>query len=298
MPDSTISVVIANVNGLPHITECLAALERQQGHRAEIVVVDCSRDDSAAVIREKHSSVVLVEPAERLGIPEMRAIGMEHARGDVIAIIEDHCIVRPDWLAAIEAALVSGDADVIGGPIENACDERLVDRAVFLTEYSDMMPPVVAGPTEGVPGNNVAYRRSVFDLVRDSTLRYDWEYFIHTELREAGARFQMVPAMELDHKKEFGFFYFVTQRFHYSRSFAGMRRARVDVLHRLVYAAASPLLIPILMYRIGRAVRSKQRYGSTYVAGFPLLAAFMVSYAVGECAGYLFGGGRSIHEVE
>lgn len=293
-----ISVVIANVNGLPSIAECLEALYHQEGEvTSEVIVANCCSDGSVEHIREHYPEVVLVEFDERLGIPELRAIGVERAKGAFIAVIEDHCIVRPNWFREIERAMGEG-YDVVGGPIENGAADRLVDRAVFLTEYSDMMLPMEGGEAAGVAGNNVAYRREVFDAVGAATLRNDWEYFVQQEMRDGGARFLRVPSMVLDHKKEFGFLYFLSQRFHYSRSFAGMRRRRVPAAKRLVYAFGSPLLMPLMLYRIGTQVRKKGREQGTFIAALPMLVPFMASYAAGEFVGYLFGPGHSLERVE
>lgn len=301
MPARTpaISVVIACVNGLPSIAECLAALERQEGeHDAEIVVVNCCRDGTAEHIREQHPHVRLIDVPARRGIPELRAQGIAKSTGDLVAVIEDHCIVRPNWFSEILRAHASGEYTAVGGPVENACDERLVDRAVFLCEYSGTMLPAPEGEVDGVPGNNVAYRREAFQAVDPATLAGCWEFFIHEEMKKGGARFRSVPAMVLDHKKEFGFLYFLSQRFHYSRSFAGMRRSRVSPPKRLLYALASPALAPLMLYRTARQVQEKGREQKTFLASLPMLTAFMISYAVGEGVGYLFGPGNSLLKVE
>ena len=293
-----ISVVVANVNGLPSIAECLEALHHQEGDvTSEIIVADCCSDGSSELIRRQYPEVVLIEVDERLGIPELRAIGVERARGAFIAVIEDHCMVRPNWFREIEQAMGEG-YDVVGGPIENGAADRLVDRAVFLTEYSDMMLPMEGGEAAGVAGNNVAYRREAFDKVGAATLRNDWEYFVQQEMKAGGARFLRVPSMVLDHKKEFGFLYFMSQRFHYSRSFAGMRRRRVSAAKRFVYAFGSPLLMPLMLYRIGTQVRKKGREQGAFLASLPMLVPFMASYAAGEFVGYLFGSGHSLEKVE
>lgn len=293
-----ISVVIANVNGLPSIAECLDALHRQEGHvEAEVIVANCCRDGSAEHITRHYPAVVLMDFDERRGIPELRALGIERATGTYVAIIEDHCIVRPNWFAEIVRGMDQG-FDAVGGPVENGSAERLVDRAVFLTEYSDMMLPMEGGEAAGVAGNNVAYRRAAFENVASETLRNDWEYFVQQEMRANGARFFRVPTMVVDHKKAFGFAYFLSQRFHYSRSFAGMRRRRVPASKRVVYAFGSPLLMPLMLYRIGRQVRLKKRERGTFMASLPLLVPFMASYAAGEFVGYLFGPGRSLLKVE
>lgn len=297
-PTPKLAVVIACVNGLPWIDECLQSLERQSGSiGAEIIVANCCHDGTPEHIRKHFPRVRLLDFQRRLGIPELRARGVAESTADIICIIEDHCMVRENWFREI---LKAHDSEylVTGGPVENGATDRLVDWAVFLCEYSSLMPPVEAREVHCIAGNNAAYKREAFAAVKADTLKNSWEYFHHKEMARAGIKFLSVPAMVLDHKKKFGFFYFLSQRFHYSRSFAGMRREEIPVSRRLMYAFISPLLIPLMLYRIGRDVMLKRRQRLMFLLTLPLQIPFLISYSLGEGIGYLFGGGDSLVKVE
>ena len=292
------SIIIASVNGFPFIHECLASLEDQRGNfEAEIIVVDSTDEKTREQIVRKFPTVKLIELEGRPGIPEMRAIGMQAGSGDYLVITEDHCIVPRNWLEEINRAHMAGYA-VVGGGVENGSCSRLVDWAVFLCEYSNFMPPVEAGEVEFLAGNNVSYSRSVISQV-DEQVRTDfWEYFLQAELKRQGVKFLSVPAVEIIHKKEFGFFYFLAQRFHYSRSFAAMRRKRSTVSRQLIYLAYMPVSVFHLTWRIITNVRRKGKHQRELLLSFPFLAMFMCSYAFGELVGQLFGSGNSLAKVE
>jgi GT2 family glycosyltransferase len=293
-----ISVVIACVNGLPWIDDCLKALKKQQGGiRAETIVVCCCKDETPDHIRTHFPAVKLIQPGERKGIPELRTIGVAEASGEIIVITEDHCLGAPNWFQEISRAHESG-YDAIGGAVENGSVDRLTDWAVYLCEYSGVMPPIPDAEVEGIAGNNAAYKRELLDRVDSDILKNYWEYFIQAEMRKLGARFLSVPSILVYHKKEFGFFYFLAQRFHYSRSFAGMRRSRVTFFKKILYALSSPFLPFLLTIRIARDVLRKRRYLKELLLTSPLLLTFMVSYTVGELVGYVFGGGDSLLKVE
>lgn len=299
-PESSakISVVIACVNGLASISECLETLERQiAGVSAEIIVVNRCRDGSAEFIRNSHPAVKLIDAGETLGVPHLRAIGMDAAAGELVVIIEDHCMVCDNWFRTIKAAL-SLDYGVIGGAVENGSPGRLVDWAVYLCEYSFSMLPIPSGEVDGVSGNNVCYRREVLQAVSETVKRNYWEYFLQQELKKNGVRFYSLPSLVVLHKKEFGFWYFMRQRFYYSRSFAGMRAARMPLTRRLIYACASPILPALMSYRTAHNVFAKKRHVREFILSLPILALFMVSYALGEFTGYLMGGGGSLSKVE
>ena len=293
-----ISVVIACVNGLPSIDECLTALENmRKEHDVEVIVMNCCKDGTVAHIEKKFPSVKLVHFSERLGIPELRARGIACSTGEIVSIIEDHCLVQEGWFEEIIKAHQRGYM-AVGGTVENGSVERILDWAVFLCEYSGVMPPMPCGEAEGITGNNASYRKEVLNRVDESVMRQCWEFFIHEELKNAGVKFFSAPTIVVSHKKEFGFFYFMSQRFYYSRSFAGMRRARTSIPKRAFYVCASPLLPGLMFWRMTKQILQKQRHVNKYVLSIPFMVPFLVSYAVGEFVGYLLGPGTSLLKVE
>jgi hypothetical protein len=101
----------------------------------------------------------------------------------------------------------------------------------------------------------------------------------------------------LDHVKDFGFHEFLSQRFHYARSYAGMRNPELG-WKRVLYAGGSPLLIPLVSYRILRNVVQNGRHVRELALAAPLLAVYTAAWTVGEAVGYAFGGGRSLLKVK
>jgi hypothetical protein len=89
---------------------------------------------------------------------------------------------------------------------------------------------------------------------------------------------------------------FLSQRYHYSRSHAGMRNAELG-WRRIVYALGSPALVPLLYTRIARNVFRKRRHRLVFLLSSPLILLYTATWAFGEAVGYVFGGGRSILKV-
>ena len=77
-----------------------------------------------------------------------------------------------------------------------------------------------------------------------------------------------------------------------------MRRSELSIGKRLIYLAGSPLIPGVMLWRIGREVFRKKRLRMNFLLALPLLAAFLVSYAIGEFVGYLSGGADSLSKVE
>jgi hypothetical protein len=287
-----LSVVIASVSGLPSILECLEKLEAlPERDQMEVLVLDRRADNTAETIAERFPRVSVQAGLASKSIPELRWMGMRAARSEMVAVIEDHCLVTPQWAGEI-LRFAESDYGVVGGPVENASRERILDWAFFLAEYGPTMPPLAEGETDGVPGNNAAYRRSLLPLEEPVWASY-WESFLQTELRRRGVRFFLNPAMLVHHKKSFRLGEMLEQRFLYSRSFAAMRPGP-----RLLYAAGSLLLPALLLFRIGRCVIGKRRNLREFLLGLPVIVLFVVAWAAGELVGYLAGPGGSLARVE
>jgi hypothetical protein len=161
------------------------------------------------------------------------------------------------------------------------------------------MLPVPAGEVDNIPGNNAAYKREAFTLLNSRSDGIFWDWFFHEELKKKGVKFLSVPSIVIQHRRKFGFFHFLSQRFHYSRSFAGVRRSLLSPASRLGYIVASPLLPLLMAWRVARSIFvEKKRFYLRFVLSLPSLFAFWVSYAAGECVGYLLGPGSSMSRIE
>jgi GT2 family glycosyltransferase len=293
-----VSVVIASVNGPSYLERCLASLSSQRGNiRGEVIVVDCYGGEIQDLVTHKYPWVKLLSFSERLTIPRLRAIGIAHSTGQFVAITEDHCIPADDWYERIVACL-EGSYVAVGGAVENASTEHLVDWAVFLCEYYRQVNPIPKGEVDDVAGMNVAYKREALDGLQDLLAAGRWENFFHARLRANGFRLYSDPAMLIYHRKSFSVTGFLAQRFHYGRAFAGMRVDGATVSRRAIFGMGTVLLPPVLIGRIASQVVSRRRHRLVFLRCLPLLSLFVVSWAAGECVGYLAGPGDSLARVE
>jgi glycosyltransferase involved in cell wall biosynthesis len=289
-----LSVVVASVNGLPYIAACLDALERH-APEAEVIVADSTDDRTRAFVAERFPDVKLLTFEQQMTVPELRAAGIFASGAPYIALIEDHCNVREGWAERMLAAQRQGHS-VVGGPVNNAADRRVRDWAAFLCEYSSVMPPAPAGVVDHLPGMNVSYDRVAIAAIEDLLREGRWESWLHPRLLERGFELWSEPDAMLDHAKDFGFREFLSQRYHYSRSHAGMRNSELG-WKRWVYACGSPLLVPLMYWRVVRNVRRTGRYRLELARSTPLVLLYTAVWAFGEAVGGFFGGGRSLLRV-
>jgi len=286
--------VIASVNGMPYLGKCLDALA-ERCPDAEVVVADWTDEATRAEVRERWPHVKLLSFDEPMAIPELRAAGVLAATARVVALIEDHCLVAPAWGDRLAAGHAAGH-NVVGGPIRNVATERIRDWAAFFCEYSAVMEPLPQGPAKALPGMNVSYDRRALEAIDDLLRDGRWENWLHPRLVERGFELWCEPGAVVGHDKDFDLREFLSQRYHYSRSFAGMRNPELGA-RRFLYALGTPLLVPLLYWRTARNVFGRRRQRRQFLLATPLVLLYLSVWAFGEAVGYLVGGGRSLLKV-
>ena len=294
----TISVVIGSINGPDCLIECLESLQKQEGNiSSEVIVADCDGNETIDSVAERFPDFHFHHFAERKTIPQLRGYGLLRARGRIIATTEDHCIAPGNWYLEILKAHEK-ECDAAGGSIENAATDRLIDYAVFFCEYLRYMNPGESIYTYDIPGPNASYKREMIDLMRDLIEEGYWENWLHARLQEKRKKVLYTPEMMMWHKKSFGFFEFLSQRYHYGRGYAGMRNATFSFRKRLIYILFSPLIPPLLLSRMFHLILQKKRNYKEFLLSFPYLIIFTIVWALGEWVGYIFGPGNSMYKVE
>ena len=196
-----LSIVIASLVGPPFIDDCLASVEseaRQFG--AQVIVVACGPEPYAARIRARFPWVEVIHRAARETVPALRRCGVEGATGDLVAVIEEHCVAAPDWLHCAVAAHARGEYAAVGGPVGDDAYRRLRDWVVYFVEYNRFMPPWPEGESAFSGSANIAYRRQV--LLEHLGLLDEgyWEATLHPTLLASGARMVSVPEMVVRHR--------------------------------------------------------------------------------------------------
>jgi len=110
-------------------------------------------------------------------------------------------------------------------------------------------------------------------------------------LRRHGVTLLMRPEITVGHKKHYTIGEYLSQRYLYSRSYAGSRFAQASGLRRAVAGIAAVALPPVLLFRIFRRVFSKGHHRWELVKSLPLLSVFVCAWAAGEAVGAMAGDG-------
>ncbi|NUT00295.1 MAG: glycosyltransferase [Sphingomonas sp.] len=298
-----IAVVLGRVSteDSDRVIETIEALDPAvSGEPCEIVIADRLQDDLTARIRRDYPYVRLIDCPAGMTLTEMRTLAYEASKAPIVAVTEDHCVPTSGWAATIRQAFDRGGPDLVavGGSVVNGVTDTGLDWATYLCEYSFFSPPVAQGESAILPGMNVAYRRSALERVpRELLTSGFWETTVHPLLLENGGRFLSLNELVMLHKKRFSWGLFASQRFIYSRYFAGLRFGNAGFAKRALASVASLALPPLLLMRAVKAARAKGLGGEMLRASPYLLALYCV-WAVGESVGALRGPGNALAMIE
>lgn len=297
MEAPALSVVVPSVNGFGDLSGTLEALERQRTDVAlEVLVVDRLGPTLREQVRSHFPLARILEVPPEATIPDMRAVAFRAATSPSVAVIEDHVIVPAGWAKALLAAQTAS-TPVVAGAVENAATEQLVDWAAYLCEYSHCTPPLPAGPAEWLTGNNVVYPRALLERYRSVVESGGWENRLHDAFKADGIPLTCRPEIVVGHKMHYTVGLYMSQRFLYSRSYAGARAAGATFAKRMAMGLASLALPPILFWRTVSRIRAKGRHQGELLRSLPLLVMFVVAWAAGEAVGYVAGPGDSLSKV-
>lgn len=222
IPQPRISLVIATFNGATRIGTTLHSLLTQSlsSELWEAVVVNNNSTDSTAdVVREfmaAHPEITIVPTEEpRQGLSYARNRGIEVARGEIIAIIDDDEIASPQLLADYlhffdthpEAAGAGGRIAPLYANGRPEWMSRHTERPIAGTlDLGDRIVPFPEGKYFG--GGNMALRRSAIEKYgafnpalgrRGTTLLGGEEKELYARLHNAGEMVFYIPTAYIQH---------------------------------------------------------------------------------------------------
>lgn len=301
-PLSVVVAIVSDTTGHPdvaHLEPCLEALGRQPvASTMEIIVPYHPAVKGITALRGRYPNVYFLEVADlrtytggggsREHHDELRARGLALARGRVVALIEDHGIVAPDWSTRLLEAH-AGSCAALGGAIENGID-RPLNWAVYFCDFLRYQNPLKEGETAFVSDANVAYKRTALESIRPIWQEIFHEASVTAALRSRGQRLSLAPAAVLhQHRQRLRVSSALRERFVWGRSYAATRARLAHLSQRVFWAVFAPLLPFLMMARMTLMAWKKRRTMTAFLKALPLTSALAVSWSCGEWIGYVTG---------
>lgn len=227
-----LTVVVMQLAGEPALGACVKALSSQA---------------TVTVARPKQDGDKETLPARRL-----RALLEANSR--FVVFIEDTCIPKPGWHAAICSAFQDGDTVAVGGPVEISRQLPSRFRALGICEYSRFQASRLPRGQHRVlvdflPGANFAVRKSAMENASSPADMIDGAMF--ATLRTQGA-VQITRDAGVTYAGEDHHGARLSTRFHHGRIYGGGRTGGKGLPVRLALAIrtlAAPALLTMRSFR-------------------------------------------------
>ena len=122
-----ISVIIVSWNALSYLRGCLASIRETGGPwvREVIVVDNASTDGSPDMVAAEFPEVQLVRASRNLGFAQGNNLGIRHASGSFLALVNSDVVVHPGCFENLAKALESHPEVGLAGPRVTGRDGQL-----------------------------------------------------------------------------------------------------------------------------------------------------------------------------
>ncbi len=311
--DIALSVVVAASWSTPAAARTVASLGRPDG--AEVIVAS---DPARVAPGDLPGDARWVVGKAGDGVPRLRRIGADAARGEVIAFVEDACVVEPGWVDAMRGAFTDEACHAATGPVMQGEGASATDWAVYFAEYA-----LFAGrarqsnatthpnpPPQGGRGPDLAATRNLYPLPLWG--RVGWGVSGVQPVRLAGINFacrrgalgrsetireaelsvrlagsiRCLEAAAVRHIRRYQFTEALADRWRFGRSYGRERWSdRPGPLRRLGFAAA-PAILGVQLGRLaGCFARDPLLIGPAVVAA-PATFALLTAWSLAEARGW------------
>ena len=252
--EPAVSVVLTVLNEERHLRAAVGSVLAQDypGEVEIVLALGPSRDHSDAVAQELAADPRVVLVANPTGrTPNGLNLAVAASRFPVVARVDGHSVIPPDYLRNAVAVLERTGADNVGG-LMSARGVTTIEQAIATAMTSKLgvgNAPFHVGGTEG-PADSVylgVFRRSALDRVggydETFTRAQDWE--MNYRIRASGGLVWFSPTLSVSYRPRHSLAALARQYFHYGRWRRQVMRAHPSTVN-LRYLAPPAAVLGVL----------------------------------------------------
>jgi O-antigen biosynthesis protein len=201
----SVSVVVCSYNGARTLHSCLTSLLQVEYPDFEIILVDDGSTDETQEIMKEFPKVKNIRQ-KNMGLSFARNVGMEAARGEIVAYTDSDCMADKDWLYYLVGTLEQGDFTAVGGPNISPPARNWSQACVAVSPGQPSHVLITDQEAEHVPGCNMAFYKWALKSIGG----FDPEYRkagddvdVCWRLMEQGNRIGFSPSAVVWHHRRF-----------------------------------------------------------------------------------------------
>lgn len=213
-----VSVIMSNYKGGRFLAPAIESVLAQSIVDLELIVVDdCSGNKDSALVeiyRERDDRVRLIALETNVGPAGARNRGIDAARGEWLAIVDNDDLIHPERLRVLLEAADQDDADIVADDlltffedsprIETMLPETL-NQPYWVSLPDFIRSNAIYGPSRPLGYCKPIFRRKALgDFRYDETLRIGEDANLLVRLLAAGRRFRIYPWLLYSYRKHSG----------------------------------------------------------------------------------------------
>lgn len=288
-----VSVVIGVQHAWKNVARIVDRIGSSGAQDTEVFVCHASDDPPPAELALPDHFGVLSGHAGAL-IPQLWALGIASAQGEVVAILSANCIPDAHWIRKV-ATLDLAMHVAYGGAIYLADFASGRDTAIHVLRYCSVTPPQSKREIQDVAADNSVYRRAEI-IKHDDLLKLGfWEPSFHARFRADGLTMAFEPDLSVAHVNTYSTRAFLVRRFEHGHAFGQERMSRFGPWRRVAMLALAPLAACYFAAKVvGRGVASPGLRWRL-PGSLPWLVPFIAAWSLGELSGYFASVFRANH---
>jgi hypothetical protein len=291
-----LSVVVVSFCTADILERCLDALTTHAASaEVELLVVRAVDMEGWATVdtaRHRFAQATFIKAPAGAAVPHMRTLGIDASRGEVVALLEDDCVVQPGWREAA-LALAASPHVALAGAVEPGEYVRGLDWAVYFCEYARFMLPVPTSGSPPLPGNNMVSRRAALMQPSVRLAGGFQEVFAQSLWLQAGETTGGSSQLVVRNINRWPSRQVTSAPFHHGRAYAARRFADRPAAVRLPFALMTIALPFLKVARLLRETTTRGRLTGRLWQAMPWVLLFTASWSLGEAVGCLAGPGQS-----